>query len=112
MTIIGTAIVAACVGAQGGYNEACTKALDAGTRQAGIYQDVSQVEKGYTSYLSNKAENAIGKSGIAVLGAGIFLYKVSKDRSISFNLPNLGICSSIDNQVTLGSYTLHMKWDF
>lgn len=112
MPLMSTAIIALCVNYQGKYNEACNKALDAGTRQAGIRQNVDMVENKANEIANQKAEVVIGKQGMGAIGSGVYVYKVVKDKSISFKVPTLGLCNSLTNHLTLNSLDLLAEWNF
>lgn len=111
-SLFGTYLVAACVSVQGQYHEACNKALDAGTRQVGIRQQVDNAEDKSLQLVNAKAENTIGKDGMWVVGSGFFVYKTARDKSLDFKLPTLGLCNSVTNHVTADSYNIKLNWNF
>lgn len=108
--LFGSAIVALCMGAVGNVNDACTHAVDAGTRQTGIRQNVDMAEDKSVELINHQAMKAFGKQTMSVLVAGGYVYKVVKEKSLNFRLPTLGLCSSASNQVALDSYKLVLEW--
>lgn len=114
-SVFGSAITAFCISAaSGSYNDACTHAVDAATRQVGWRQQVDYVED-KTLEVANKealrhAARVVGKEGITVLAAGGYVYRVVKEKSLSFRLPTLGLCNSVSNQITYDSYRLVLEW--
>lgn len=111
-SLFSTAIVAACVGVNPTYHEACDKALDAGTRQAGWRDSVDRTEDGLINYTTNKVKSFVSKDVVWVVGSGAFIYRTARDKSINFRLPTLGVCSSASSQVTVGSYQVNLNWNF
>jgi len=109
-SLLGNAIVALCVSASGQYNQACNKALDAGTRQIGIRQDADNLEDKSLDLAKNTATTNLGPTPVAIVTAGVYTYKVYKDKSIVFKLPDIGIADSISNQITDKSYKLNFTW--
>jgi len=111
--LLGKAIVAICVSAVNPqYHTACDKALDAGTRQAGIKTGADGTEDKATQTVTGYIQDEIGKDSMKVLGAGVFMYRTAKDRSLTFKLPTFGIADSIGNQITPNSYALNIRWNF
>lgn len=108
--LFGQAIVALCLGSVGSYNEACKKAIDAGSRQTGIRQRVDFFEAKTDEILMRHTMTFIGEDGVYVVGIGGFVYKTFKDKSLKFKLPTLGMCDSLGNQITAKSYGLTMEW--
>lgn len=113
-SLFGTGIVNLCLAltSTGQYNDACNHAVDAGTRQVGWRQNVDEVEDKTNNYVTTKASNAAGKEVTWIVGAGAFIYKTEKAKSITFHLPTMGIASSITNEITPTSYNLSIKWNF
>lgn len=111
-SLFSTAIVAVCVSAQGQYNVACNNALDAGTRQVGIRQDVDMVEDGTIRYVETQAQKKLGNRSLSLVGTGYAAYRINKDKKVKFKLPDIGICNSITNEVTPNSYKVDFQWKF
>lgn len=109
-SLLGNAIIALCVSASGQYNQACNKALDAGTRQVGIRQDADALEDKSLDLAKITATKNLGPAPVAVATAGVYTYRVYKEKSIVFKLPNMGIADTISNQITDKSYKLNFEW--
>lgn len=110
-SLFSTAIVAFCTGTVSGqYNEACNKAMDAGTQQAGWRQSVDNVEDKTVNYVNAKVQDKTPKSMQEVVAVAGFGYKTVRDKKLHFKLPTLGLASSISNEITLTSYTINIMW--
>lgn len=105
-------IVSACVGLSGVKQEACEKGLEAGAKQTGIEKGVDAIQKESERKAKYIALDLIGKSGMDMVGGGIFLVKTVADKSVKFNLPTLGLCDRITNRVGVDKYSLEMVWGF
>lgn len=108
--LLAQGIVAICLSASGQYNTACNKALDAGTKQSGIQQNVDNFENKSLDLAKKNGTETFGSVPVALATAGVFSYKVYKAKSVDFKLPNLGIADTISNQVTDKSYKLLFTW--
>jgi len=106
------AITAFCMSAASSatYNNACNHAVDAGTRQVGIRQQVDGAEDKTTALVATKATDVAGKHVSMAVGAVGFVYKTYRDKSLVFKLPTMGICDSLSNQITPNSYILSFQW--
>jgi len=111
-SLFGSAILSVCVGFQGQYNEACSKAIDAGTRQIGIRQQADQFETQFVQYADKQGHKYLGSDGMATIGFIGFGYRAVRDERVVFKLPNLGLCSSINNEIGRNFYNIKFKWDF
>ena len=111
MPLLATAFTSVCVGLMPGtYDMACNKALEAGTKQTGIYQQSEQVENKSLEYVTEKGEKNLGKPVAVVLASGPFLYKSYKEKTLRFNVPNFGLCDRISNEITPNSYSVKFGW--
>lgn len=112
MSFIGSAIIAACIGASGQAHEACVKSLDAGSIQSGIRRDADQFEDNLIRYINMRLENELSEKQRQTLAVTGFFLKVAKDQKVSFRAPTLGMCKRIDNEITPSSYSVKFGWDF
>lgn len=108
--LLGQAIVLMCVSTSGQYNAACNKAIDAGTRQVGLRQNADNLEEKSVELAKTKSTETFGPAPVAVVTAGVYTYKVFKEKSIIFKLPDVGIADTISNQITDKSYKLNFTW--
>lgn len=107
-----TIIASACMGLSGSANDACVKALDAGSRQTGIEQDVNMAQKTIERKANKEAYVLIGHTGMEIAGGGIFITKAVIDKSVQFNMPTMGMCDRITNNVGHDKYFLLLEWGF
>lgn len=113
-SLFSTSIVSLCasIAVNGQYNQACNSAVDASTRQIGIRQSVDQAEDKSVQLVTTKTESLTPKPIQEVAGAGFFIYRTTKDKKVQFNLPTMGLCDSVNNEITPQSYSLTIKWNF
>lgn len=111
-SLFGTAIVAFCATtATGKYNDACTKAMDAGTRQVGLRQSIDKVEDGTVNYVNASAMKVTPKPIQEAVGSGLYVYKVARDKKLTFKVPTLGFCSSMTTELEPNRYALVLRWN-
>lgn len=110
--LFGSVILSACLGLQGNYYEACSKAMDAGTRQIGLRQQADQLENNLNNYGQQQGHRYLGQEGMSAIGFIGFGVKTVREEKIAFKLPNLGLCSSINNEVGKDHYNIKFQWDF
>lgn len=107
MPLLTGAIAALCLNVQTGYSTACNKAVEAGSKQSTVYQSEETIEESIKTDLKKHFSKEV-LSAAAVVG---FTYKTIKDRSLSFELPNLGLCQSINNKIDQSAYSINFKWE-
>lgn len=105
-------IVLACTNTPAIYTTACNKAVDAGTRQTGIRQQADKAEELTTKFADHEAQSLIGKKGVSVVGAGMFIYKTTTDKKLKVEVPNFGLCDSINTELATDSQMLRLQWNF
>lgn len=111
-TVVAAFITSACLGLSGNGEQACQKAMEAGSKQSGIEQNVNKFEKTVERKATYKATDLLGKAAIDVVGGGLFLAKTVVDKSVQFNVPTLGTCDKITNKVGVDKYSVQMEWGF
>lgn len=112
MPLVSAAIAAICSSMNGTYQNACSKGLEATIKVTEVYQTDEKLENYVSIYANNKADRVFGPAAVNVLGGGVFLYNTVNSKTLKFNLPNLGICESVSNQIAPGSYRIDLKWNF
>jgi hypothetical protein len=110
--LFGSAILSACLGLEGSYYDACSKAIDAGTRQIGLYQQAELIEKRTNKYALGEAKKYFGDEGVKAIGFIGFGVKTVRDEKVAFKLPNLGLASSVNNEIGKDSYKINIQWNF
>jgi hypothetical protein len=95
----------------GQYNVACNKAVEAGTKTNGTYQLVSSYEGNGLKYADQEGHFYFGNVTMDVLGAAGYSYRVFRDKSLDFKLPNIGFCDQMGTKLTPNTYTLNLKWN-
>lgn len=112
MPLISLAITAICNGSYQNNQDACNKALVATAMQTQVYNYDEKLEKYAESNVRNMATDYVGQEPIKFAGSAYYVFNVIKNKSLSFNLPTLGLCNGASNDITVSSYTLNLKWDF
>jgi hypothetical protein len=105
-------IIAACLNTPATYTTACNKAVDAGTRQVGIRQEADKYEDLTTKFADHEAQSLIGKKGVSVVGATVFIYKTTSEKKLKVDIPNFGICDQVSTELATDSQTLRLIWNF
>lgn len=112
MSTMTTLAISVCIGLSGAQQQACEKAIEAGAKQSGIEQNVDRFQRKIEKNATDKATDIIGKPGVDVVGGGVFVAKTIMDKSVRFNLPTLGICDRITNQIGVNQYSTQLEWGF
>jgi hypothetical protein len=110
--LLGSAILTACLGLEGSYYQACSKAMDAGTRQIGLLSEAQRLDGELNKYGQQQGKRYFGKDGMAAIGFIGFGAKTVRDQKVAFKLPNMGLCNSINNEIGKDSYNIKLQWDF
>lgn len=113
MGIIDTLIVTSCMGFQAGQaQDACQKALQAGSKQSGIEKVVNNKEQQITKKADQTAKEMLGETTVGVVGGTVFLAKTISEKKVSLGLPTLGMCNSIKAEVSDKQSQLKLEWKF
>lgn len=112
MSVLSSVILTVCLSAQGSYRDACNSALDAGTKQTGIADNMRQFETNTNSYANNLVDHYVDADIRNITGAGIFLAKAAADRRIDIPLPTLGLADQIVSQFAYSGISLAVRWSF
>lgn len=107
---LGIASLCMSVAAPGQYNTACSKAVEAGTKQSGIYQLMDKTEQNQLTTATKTGQDLFGDEVVEVIAAGAYSYRVYNNKALRFKLPDMGIADSISNTITPNSYTLNFQW--
>lgn len=107
MAILDSLIVAGCVGLSGQSNDACTKALDAGTKQSGIAQSANAYENHELKIFEQHAYSWFGKDAVGVVGGMVWMGK-----SVAEKKAHVGIYGPVSLDIGAGLTALVFKWTF
>jgi uncharacterized surface anchored protein len=92
--------------------EACRKAIEAGSKQSGMYQTITQIQDHATKTVEKVAVNAVGEEALAY---PVVVAKVYRDQAVSYGFTPkhiLGI-DRIETTVNFnGSGSMNLKWSF
>lgn len=110
MKLVLLAISATCSSFTNVNTSACTHALEAGSKQTGLYQQEEQIENSFTLMAKSNADKYLGPQTQEVVGGAYYVYKTYKDKEINLRLPNMNICDSIDTKLTNNSMGLNFRW--
>lgn len=112
MSTISVLIAAACINASGPGKEACSKGLEAGSKQSGIEQQVNDAKDRLEDKAKNQARDIMGETGVKMVGSTFYLAKVVSDKAVSFRLPTFGICDKITSTAGVEGGNFLMEWSF
>lgn len=107
MALLDSMILTACMGMSGQSNDACVKALQAGTKQSGVEQNVSIYEKRQTKNLEYTANDWFGKQAVGIVGGAVWLGKSVSERKAAF-----GIYGPLHMEVGEKLTQMVFKWTF
>jgi hypothetical protein len=102
-------IAASCSGAVN--HEACSKAVQAGTMQVGLYDNVANAEKIAQTAATKEIERTVGKTPAVLVGSAAKIYK---DKAVTYSFKPTDVLS-IDNvttQVGQDKGSLSLEWRF
>lgn len=112
MGVLDTLIVTTCLGVSGPSNQACNKALEAGTKQTGVESQVDSLETKTTKMAEKDAKQYLGETSVFLLTGTAMATKAVIDKSATVKLPTLGICNSITANVGPQKSLLSLMWKF
>lgn len=107
MALLDSMILTACMGMSGQSNDACVKALQAGTKQSGVEQNVNTYESRQTKGLERTAYDIFGRSTVGVVGGAVWLGKSVSEKKASF-----GIYGPLHMEVGQKLTQMVLKWTF
>jgi hypothetical protein len=107
MPLMAMAIDLACSSSYPNHQDACVHALEAYTKQTQIYQTTDKTE----NYITTKVQNEAGQQITYTITAAGFVYKSYKNKSVNIKLPTLGMCDSVNTNLSPSSYVLTFKWN-
>jgi hypothetical protein len=112
LAILESLIVAGCVGLSGQQNDACQKALTAGSKQSGLEQTTGSYENHESNLWLSRANDWFGKDAVGIMGGAGWLAKSAIERKASFGLPSFGICNSVKFEFNQSAEKLIFQWRF
>jgi|ERR1035437_183238 hypothetical protein len=112
MGLIDTLIVTSCVGLSGIQQDACNKALTAGTKQSGIEANVDHEESKMTKKLDISAREYLGTTTVNVVAGTAIVAKTIADKAATVKLPNFGICNTMVLKVNHEKSLLSLEWKY
>ena len=92
--------------------DACSKTLEAFSKQTQLYQYDVKAESYFTDYAKKLSYNYLGQDVTDTAVSSGYAYRIYREKAINFKLPTFGICDGASTHVTLNSYTLNLKWNF
>lgn len=96
----------------GSPQQACEKALQAGSKQSGVETAANDEEKRVTQKADAKAKEFLGEKAVGVVGGTVFIAKTISEKKVTFGLPTLGVCDSVKAQVSDKASELKIEWNF
>ena len=112
MAILEALISLSCAGLSGNPHDACTKALQAGSKQSGVEQNVNHVEDHYSKLADQQARYLVGNDGMmagAVIGG---TGKAIIDKTATFKFPIFMPSMCLTTQVGVSKSMLGLEWKF
>jgi hypothetical protein len=110
--LLDSLIILSCSGFYGQQNDACQKALQAGSKQNNVEQSMGSYEQNHLYYLQSGTESTMGEDATHVMvGTGLLAVSMIKKKA-AFGLPNFGICDGIKFEWSSGTERLLFQWKF
>lgn len=109
--LLETLIAQACASLFVSQQEACHKALEAASKQVGVYQQVDLAERRVGDIAVAKVQNMTGRRPLEVVGV---ILKVYRDKSITYPIrrnPD-GLIPSVLPSVGLDGGSINLGWRF
>lgn len=110
--ILESLISLSCAGFNGDSHDACTKALEATSKQVGIDKNVSSVENRVSKSADQQARELVGNSGMnagaVLVGAG----KAISDKSATFKFPVFMPQMFFNLQIGTNKSLAGVEWKF
>ncbi len=107
MGLLDALIATSCMGLAGQQNEACEKALQAGSKQSGFDQMANGYENNQLKYLQDNANYFIGKDKIETIGAIGWLTKAAVERKAA-----VGLTRTLSLVFDMKTGQLVIRWSF
>jgi hypothetical protein len=92
--------------------DACNKALTAGSKQSGIEANVDHAESKATKNLDKDAREYLGATTVDVVAGTAIVAKTIADKAATVKLPNFGICNTIVLKVNHEKSLLSLEWKY
>ena len=112
MAILEALISLSCAGLSGNPHDACTKALQAGSKQSGVEQNVNNVENHYSRLADQQARYFVGNDGMTagavVGGAGKAIIYKSATLKFPFFMPSMFLTTQVSSSKSM----LGLEWRF
>lgn len=112
MGIIDTLIVTSCVGLSGMQQDACNKALTAGSKQSGLENNMNTAESKTLKTLDKDSRETLGNTTVDVLAGTAIVAKTISDKAATVKLPSFGLCNSIVLKVNHEKSLLSLEWKY
>lgn len=90
----------------------CSKVDQNASAQFAMIKEVDELEKQKIQYITKQSSAYLGDTSVQVVGGSVFLAKTAVSKSLTFGLPNMGICDSIKTEIKQDKSVLKMEWDF
>ena len=101
-----------CMATPGSYNNACSKALEAGGKQSGIEKTLNTTESNVGKQARSIAEDQLGQEGTELVAGGAFIINAAATQRFIINLPTYGWCSSFRTEYRPSLYRITVEWKF
>jgi hypothetical protein len=112
MSAIVNLVTSICLQTPGNYNQACSKAIDAGSQQSGVTNDLNYMERSAGRQARLLAEDHLGQEGVEIITGTAIVINAAATQKFIINLPTFGICNSLKTEYRPSLYKITIEWKF
>jgi hypothetical protein len=105
-------IMTACMGVSGVGHDACTSALEAGSKQSGVAKDLDSYEDKVSRKADNEARSLVGETGMSVGAVVGGVGKAVVDKSATLKFPLFLPSMYISTEIGVYKSMLGLEWKF
>ena len=92
--------------------DACNKALTAGSKQSGVENNMNTTENKTLKNLDKNSRDYLGNTTVDVIAGTAIVAKTVADKAATVKLPNFGICNTIVLKVNHEKSLLSLEWKY
>lgn len=112
MSALEAIIMTTCIGLSGNVHDACEKALEAGSKQSGVAQNVGKFEDKVSRKADREARDIVGDTGMEAGAIGVSVVKTVVEKSATFRFPVFMPSMYLSTQIGVEKSQLGIEWKF
>lgn len=112
MSVMETLILTACMSTSGVSHDACVKALEAGSKQTEVEQNVNRAEDRVSRKADAEARELVGDTGMSAAASLGFVVKSVAEKSATFKFPVFTPQMYLSTQIGSEKSMLGLEWKY